>query len=141
MMKIKFKNAMHRSTRGAFVAAVVATGVVATSCGSNGSHSSSGQASQLQSTLAQSVTPQTLKLDVSAVDTTFVTRDHFVASVEMQISGEPFAQAMGRDLGGFSRDYVCQSCPCQASVYYDPALGGTRASRPRSNRTSTRSSR
>ena len=34
------------------------------------------------------------------MDTTFTTRDHFIASVEMQISGEPFAEAMGRDLGG-----------------------------------------
>ena len=67
-------------------------------------------------------TQQTLQLNVSAVDTTFVTRDHFIASVEMQIAGEPFAQAMGRDLGGFSRDYVCQLTVCQASIYYDPAL-------------------
>jgi hypothetical protein len=56
------------------------------------------------------------------VDTTFGTRDHFIASVEMQISGEPFAEAMGRQLGGFSRDYVCQESACQASIYYDPAL-------------------
>ena len=26
----------------------------------------------------------------------------------MQLAGEPFAEAMGRDLGGYSRDYVCQ---------------------------------
>jgi hypothetical protein len=29
---------------------------------------------------------------------------------------------MGRDLGGFSRDFVCQLGVCQASIYYDPAL-------------------
>ena len=64
-------------------------------------------------------------LTVSAVDTTFVTRDHFMAAVEMQISGEPFAEAMGRDLGGYSRDFVCQSDTCQASVYHNPSSGST----------------
>jgi len=44
--------------------------------------------------------PQTFALTVTAVDTTFVTRDHFLAGVEMQLSGEPFAQAMGRLLPG-----------------------------------------
>ncbi len=64
--------------------------------------------------------PQTFALNVTAVDTTFVTEDHFIAAVEMQISGEPFAEAMGRDLGGYSRAYVCQLDVCQASVYVDP---------------------
>src|SRR5580658_6449135 len=67
-------------------------------------------------------TPQKLQLNVSAVDTTFVTRDHFIASVEMQISGEPFAQAMGRDLAGYSRDFFCQSSLCSPDIYHDPAL-------------------
>src|ERR1700685_2399547 len=67
---------------------------------------------------------QTLRVDISAVDTTFVTRDHFIASVEMQISGEPFAQAMGRDLSGYSRDFVCQLPVCSPDNYYDPALNG-----------------
>src|SRR5580658_2412264 len=75
---------------------------------------------------------QTFQLNVTARDTTFVTRDHFIASVEMQISGEPFAQAMGRNLAGFSRDYACPTTAatldsdaglyCQASIYFDPAL-------------------
>ncbi|MGD0523715.1 MAG: hypothetical protein ABSE49_01155 [Polyangiaceae bacterium] len=65
---------------------------------------------------------QTLQLNVTAVDATFTTRDHFIASVEMQIAGEPFAESMGRDLSGFSRDFVCQLSVCQASIYYDPAL-------------------
>ena len=73
---------------------------------------------------APAFVPQTLQLNVTAVDTTFTTRDHFIASVEMQISGEPFAEAMGRELSGFSRDFVCEGSVCQASVYYDPALGG-----------------
>src|ERR1700689_1486531 len=67
-------------------------------------------------------TPPFYALTVSAVDTTFVTRDHFMAAVEMQISGEPFAEAMGRDLGGYSRDFVCQLSDCTPSIYYDPEL-------------------
>jgi hypothetical protein len=66
-------------------------------------------------------TAQTYALTVTAVDTTFVTEDHFIAAVEMQLSGEPFAEAMGRDLGGYTRDYACQDAVCQASVYIDPS--------------------
>lgn len=43
-----------------------------------------------------------------------------MASIEMQLSGEPFAEAMGRDLGGYVRDYVCQEAVCSPSIYYDP---------------------
>ena len=53
-----------------------------------------------------------------------MTREHFIASVEMQISGEPFAEAMGRSLSGFSRDYVCRASTCSPSVYHDPTLNG-----------------
>jgi hypothetical protein len=58
---------------------------------------------------------------VTHVDTTFNTRDHFIASVEMQLSGEPLAEAMGRDLGGYNRDYACQDAVCSPSMYFDPA--------------------
>ena len=68
-----------------------------------------------------SATAQTYALTVTAVDTTFVTEDHFIAAVEMQLSGEPFAESMGRDLGGYSRDYACQDAGCQASIYTDPS--------------------
>jgi hypothetical protein len=67
--------------------------------------------------------PQTLALTVTAVDTTFNTRDHFIASVEMQLSGEPFAEAMGRDLGGYTRAFVCQLDVCSPSIYDDPSDG------------------
>jgi hypothetical protein len=63
---------------------------------------------------------QSLALEVSAVDTRFETRDHFIASVEMQLSGEPFAQAMGRDVTGFSRDYTCKAHDCSPDGYVDP---------------------
>src|SRR5580698_7684483 len=65
---------------------------------------------------------QSFALNITNVDTRFVTRDHFMAALEMQLSGEPFAEAMGRDLGGYSRDFFCQSCTCDPSLYHDPAL-------------------
>jgi hypothetical protein len=68
------------------------------------------------------VVPQSYALSVASVDTTFVTEDHFIASVEMQLSGEPFAEAMGRDLRGYRRDYSCAESLCSPSVYWDPAL-------------------
>jgi hypothetical protein len=45
-------------------------------------------------------------LAITAVDTHFSTRDHMLASFEMQQSGEPLAQAMGRNLGGFDRNRI-----------------------------------
>ncbi len=72
----------------------------------------------------RAVAPQSYALRITAVDTTFVTEDHFIASLEMQLSGEPFAEAMGRDLGGYSRDYSCPGSVCSPSVYQDPALAG-----------------
>jgi len=38
--------------------------------------------------------------------TRFVTREHFLAGGEMQISGEPLAEAMGRDLGSYDRNHL-----------------------------------
>ncbi len=75
----------------------------------NGNSSTGGQASS---------TIQTKRVDITAVDTHFTTRDHFMASVEMQISGEPLAEAMGRDLTGYSRDAV------PSDQYFDPAKNG-----------------
>lgn len=40
---------------------------------------------------------------VSSRNTRFVTMDHMLASLEMQQSGEPLAQAMGRNLAGYNR--------------------------------------
>jgi hypothetical protein len=85
---------------------LVAVVPAAAGCGGGGGDSSDGG---------------TLAAIVTAVDPTFVTEDHFIASVEMQLSGEPLAQAMGRDLGGYVRTYACQDSVCQASQYTDPA--------------------
>jgi hypothetical protein len=47
----------------------------------------------------------------------FVVREHLLAAGEMQISGEPLAQTMGRDLGGYSRDQL------PPNLYNDPIIG------------------
>jgi len=46
--------------------------------------------------------------------TRFVTREHMLAAAEMQISGEPLAEAMGRDLAAYSRDLI------PSDVYFAP---------------------
>ena len=56
-----------------------------------------------------------------------MTRDQFMAAVEMQLSGEPFAEAMGRDLRG----YVCQSGSCSPDTYFDPPLNDGAAGGPK----------
>ena len=71
---------------------------------------------------AAAPTSQSFALNITAVDTRFVTRDHFIAAVEMQLSGEPFAESMGRALTGYSRDFSCQTSVCDPSLYHDPAL-------------------
>jgi hypothetical protein len=50
-------------------------------------------------------------------DTRFRVADHFLASIEMQISGEPFAQLLGRNLAGYDR---FNKIP---NLYVDPATG------------------
>jgi hypothetical protein len=72
---------------------------------------------------------QSVKLSITARDTTFVTRDHFMASVEMQLAGEPLAEAMGRDLKGFTRDFVCQETVCSPDIYYEMTGDGAGGSR------------
>src|SRR5450432_1463750 len=49
---------------------------------------------------------QFVTITATTNSTRFVTREHMLAAAEMQVSGEPFAQAMGRDLAGFSRDQL-----------------------------------
>jgi len=59
--------------------------------------------------------PPVMVTITSTVDSTrFVTREHMLAAGEMQISGEPLAEAMGRDLSGYSRNLV------PPDVYIDP---------------------
>ena len=108
---------MHRLPSRFHYAAVVASAlvglplcaVVLCACGSDRSRAPAPRASRYA-------------LTVTHVDKTFNTRDHFIASVEMQLSGEPFAEAMGRDLGGYNRDYACQEAVCSPDTYFDPTL-------------------
>ncbi|HEY4011695.1 MAG TPA: hypothetical protein VGM06_00035 [Polyangiaceae bacterium] len=55
---------------------------------------------------------------MTSVDTTFRTEDHFIAGVEMQLSGEPLAEAMGRDLKHYKRNDPCQESVCPPGIYY-----------------------
>jgi hypothetical protein len=50
-------------------------------------------------------------------DSRFYVADHFLASIEMQISGEPFAQLLGRNLAGYDRFNT------MTDLYIDPATG------------------
>ncbi|MEO6777238.1 MAG: hypothetical protein ABI467_30195 [Kofleriaceae bacterium] len=49
--------------------------------------------------------------------TRFVTREHMLAAGEMQISGEPLAEAMGRHLSNYSRDRL------PTDLYFDSQFG------------------
>ena len=60
---------------------------------------------------------QTASITASLGSTRFDARDDFLAGAEMQISGEPFAEAMGRYLGGYSRDHV------PTDIYFDRSPG------------------
>ncbi|HZS38090.1 MAG TPA: hypothetical protein VFF06_14735 [Polyangia bacterium] len=51
------------------------------------------------------------------LDTRFHVADHMLASIEMQISGEPFAQLLGRNLTGFDRFSLV------TDQYTDPSTG------------------
>ncbi|HXJ20482.1 MAG TPA: hypothetical protein VMT03_09625 [Polyangia bacterium] len=56
---------------------------------------------------------QTATITATVASTRFVTREHFLAAGEMQITGEPFAEAMGRDLTNYSRDHI------PPDIYFD----------------------
>ncbi len=60
--------------------------------------------------------PIAVTITATVNSTRFVTREHMLAAGEMQISGEPLAQAMGRDLGGYSRDEL------PTNLYHDTSL-------------------
>src|SRR5574337_836361 len=59
--------------------------------------------------------PVTITAEVTS--NRFVVREHMLAGGEMQISGEPLAETMGRELGGYSRDQI------PVDLYNDTTLG------------------
>ena len=56
---------------------------------------------------------QTAIITATVGSTRFMTREHFLASAEMQISGEPLAEDMRRELADYSRDHL------PPNVYFD----------------------
>jgi hypothetical protein len=69
----------------------------------------------LPSNASQSPLPTSLSAKVTS--TRFLTADHMLASIEMQISGEPFAELLGRDIGGYDR------FSATTDNYLDPETG------------------
>ena len=61
--------------------------------------------------------PLSTTIAATTSSTRFLTADHMLASIEMQISGEPFAELLGRDIAGYDR------FSAQADNYIDPATG------------------
>jgi hypothetical protein len=56
-------------------------------------------------------------LEAAITDKRFYVADHMIASIEMQISGEPFAEILGRDIGGYDR------FSADTNVYLNPETG------------------
>ncbi len=88
-----------------------AGGKASTSASTTGSSATSTSATS--STSTGMTVPRAPVTVTGTTDTRFVTADHLFASVEMQLSGEPLAEAMGRDLSGYSRDFPTPN------VYFD----------------------
>src|SRR5690348_15238834 len=63
--------------------------------------------------------PVHVTITASVGSTRFITREHMLASGEMQISGEPLAEAMGRNLGAYSRDRL------PSDLYFEPTLNAS----------------
>ena len=71
---------------------------------------------ETDSTIADAARPVAVTITATVNSTRFVTREHMLAAGEMQISGEPLAQAMGRDLGSYSRNQL------PPNLYHDTSL-------------------
>jgi hypothetical protein len=56
---------------------------------------------------------QTVSLSATQVVTRTQTAEHLLAAAEMQLSGEPLAEAMGRDKANYSRDHL------PTNLYFD----------------------
>ena len=61
--------------------------------------------------------PPPIVITATVDSTRFVTREHMLAAGEMQISGEPLATAMGRDLGELQ-----PHCICRPNIYFDTSI-------------------
>ena len=61
-------------------------------------------------------TSQHVAIRETVTSTRFVVREHMLAAAEMQVSGEPLAEAMGRALANYSRVRV------PTDLYFDPTF-------------------
>jgi hypothetical protein len=77
-----------------------------------------GDASDSTIDTPQAPRPQLIVRVAGDRDIRFVTREHMIASIEMQQSGEPLAEAMGRDVAGYDRFML------PPDRYADPAADG-----------------
>ena len=95
---------------GSGAVAVVGASTFAANCGgggkgTGGTTGSSSSSSNAASSSTGMPVPRAPVTVVGTTDTRFHTDEHMFATVEMQIAGEPLAEAMGRDLTGYSRDF------------------------------------
>ncbi len=100
--------------RARSVIAVVAV-VAPSAC--NGTIAASHDAGDAAVDASPDAAPGIVTITSTRDSSRFVTREHMLAAGEMQISGEPLAQAMGRDLSAYSRDQI------PPNLYNDPVLG------------------
>jgi len=94
-------------------AAGVAAAVIATQACSSGPGANGGDAGFDAGAPEAETPPPTVTITATVGSTRFVTREHFLTAGEMQISGEPFAESMGRDLTAYSRDHI------PPDIYFD----------------------
>ena len=81
-------------------------------------HSASHVASDAGADAPAEAAP-TATITATVNSTRFVTREHMLAAGEMQISGEPLAEAMGRDLAGYSRFLIPTDVYTGSEVWVD----------------------
>src|SRR5689334_2824671 len=91
---------------------------VLAACGKPGAvHSDAGPSGDAVR-VADAAVPPLVTITSTVNSTRFVTREHMLAAGEMQISGEPLAEAMGRDLGSYSRDFLPTDLYIGASTFW-----------------------
>src|SRR5689334_21535473 len=97
----------------------LAPACLAIACGGDGTSGSGGAGAGTSSSGGTGGTGGSLPTGLTAktTSTRFLTADHMLASIEMLISGEPFAELLGRDLGGYDR------FSDKTDIYLDPDTG------------------
>src|SRR5262245_25413242 len=98
-----------------------AVATLAPACGDETTGSSTGGGSSSGSTGGGGGTgggpPLPTGLSSKVTNNRFLVADQMLAAIEMQVSGEPFAELLGRDIGGYDR------FSAQTDNYIDPETG------------------